>query len=78
MRFDEELTARIEAAMARPASTLLSIEQLAARLAVSVRTVRRMHAAGKGPPRARRGHALMYRSDDVEAWFAATGRERTE
>ena len=51
---------------------LLSIDQLAGMFGVSVRTIRRLHAAGYGPVRIRRSHRLMYRPSDVEAWLQTT------
>jgi hypothetical protein len=50
-------------------SPFLSIHQLAAMAGVTVRTLRRWHAAGGGPNREKRGRRLMYHIYDVEAWL---------
>ena len=63
---------KIEYYMQRTAaSPWMSIEELADRLQVSVRTIRRHHAGGIGPDRAKRSRKFMYRRDDVENWLAA-------
>lgn len=53
----------------RKAENLFSIEELAEFLEVSVRSIRRMHAAGVAPPRLRRSRRLMYPKDGVLAWL---------
>jgi hypothetical protein len=51
------------------AQNLFSVEELAQFLEVSVRSIRRMHAAGVAPPRIRRSKRLMYPANDVLAWL---------
>jgi hypothetical protein len=46
---------------------LISIEATATLMGVSVRTVRRLQAAGRMPPRIHRGHREVYRLLDVLA-----------
>ncbi|TIQ44617.1 helix-turn-helix domain-containing protein [Mesorhizobium sp.] len=53
---------------------LVSIEELAAILGVSVRTVRRYQAAGLTPTRIRRSRQMMYRRLDVENWIKGAAR----
>ena len=56
---------------AAAASPWLSIKQLAERLGVSVRTIRRWHAKGEGPERTKRGRRKMYHKDAVDRWLAS-------
>jgi hypothetical protein len=51
------------------AQNLFSVEELAQFLEVSVRSIRRMHAAGVAPPRIRRSRRLMYPVNGVLAWL---------
>jgi hypothetical protein len=51
------------------AQNLFSVEELAQFLEVTVRTIRRMHAAGVAPPRIRRSRRLMYPVNGVLAWL---------
>jgi hypothetical protein len=51
------------------AQNLFSVEELAQFLEVSVRSIRRLHAAGVAPPRIRRSGRLMYPMNDVLAWL---------
>ena len=51
------------------AQNLFSVEELAQFLEVSVRSIRRMHAAGVAPPRIRRSGRLMYPVNGVLAWL---------
>jgi hypothetical protein len=51
------------------AQNLFSVEELAQFLEVSVRSVRRLLAAGVAPPRIRRRRRLMYPVNDVLAWL---------
>jgi hypothetical protein len=51
------------------AQNLFSVEELAQFLGFSVRTIRRMHAAGVDPPRIRRSKRLMYPVDGVLVWL---------
>jgi predicted DNA-binding transcriptional regulator AlpA len=75
MGLDEELKSLKERERVESeANPLLSIEELAASLGVSVRTIRRLHAMGEGPDRVRIGRRQMYRKLTVDAWCAATGR----
>lgn len=75
--FDDFQKAEIEKARARSeAAALIPIEALAAKLGVSVRTIRRLHASGNGPPRVRRGHKLMYQESAVDSWLQSRGLRR--
>ncbi len=40
-------------------------------LGVSCRTVKRWHAARRGPPRCKIGNTIRYRLDAVNAWLAS-------
>jgi predicted site-specific integrase-resolvase len=60
-----------EADQGLPQRLWLSIEDLAKASGVSIRTIRRIEADGQGPPRVKRSHKYMYRSEDVERWLAA-------
>jgi hypothetical protein len=51
------------------AQNLFAVDELAQFLEVSVRSIRRMHAAGIAPPRIRRSRRLMYPKDGVLAWL---------
>ena len=46
----------------------LSIEELAGRLGVPVRTIYYWNQTGYGPRRLRLGRTVRYRIEDVEAW----------
>ena len=47
----------------------LTIEELSEFLAVSIRTIQRMHATGQGPPRIRRSHRHIYPISDLLQWL---------
>jgi hypothetical protein len=51
------------------AQNLFSVEELAQFLEITVRTIRRMHAAGVAPPRIRRSRRLMYPVSGVLDWL---------
>jgi predicted DNA-binding transcriptional regulator AlpA len=51
------------------AQNLFSVEELAQFLEISVRSIRRMHAAGVAPPRIRRSRRLMYPVSAVLEWI---------
>ena len=53
----------------RNAPNLFSTPELACFLEISVRSIRRMQAADKAPPRSRRSRALMYPVDGVLEWL---------
>ena len=57
------------ARLRRRAQNLLSIEELAQFLESSVRSIRRLHAAGMGPPRIRRSRRLMYPVPNLLEWL---------
>ena len=50
----------------------LSPDDLAARLGIARRTLARLHAARKGPPRCVVGRKILYRREAVLAWLAST------
>jgi uncharacterized protein YjcR len=76
---DRILRTEIQAAERRTqASHFLSIEKLAEELGVHVRTIRRWHARGEGPPRVKRSRKLMYRKADVEVWLVRIGRRTAQ
>ena len=52
-------------------STLLSSEETARLLGVSLRSLARWHAIRKGPPRTRAGRKVYYRVEAIEAWLQA-------
>src|SRR4051812_1369624 len=52
----------------------LTIEDLSEFLGISVRTIQRMHASGKGPPRLRWSHRFVYRVSKVTEWVQDTKR----
>lgn len=54
-------------------SPLISIKQTAIRYGISVRTLRRLQAAGKMPPRVKWSRKLMYRKTDIAALFEQSG-----
>ena len=49
---------------------LVSADQLAARLKLSMRTLERMRHNGSGPRFTKIGNKVLYREADVEAWLA--------
>lgn len=66
MELDAEAARMIEAAKQRSMNLeWLTIEQVAALLCVSVRTIRRREASGIMPGRSRRGRRLCYRVEDI-------------
>lgn len=52
-------------------SRLSTAKETAADLGISVRTLRRLADAGKGPKPIRLGRCLRWRAADIEAWVAA-------
>lgn len=59
---------------------LLTIEEAASELNVSVATLRYWRVNGRGPRSARLGRRVMYRQSDLEQWVAdrfADARTRT-
>jgi hypothetical protein len=69
----EEFVRMIEGRRA-PMTDLISIEDLAAELAVSVRTLRRWNNRSDAPKRFKRGRQLMYRRADVARWIEQVRR----
>jgi Helix-turn-helix domain len=51
------------------AQNLFSVDELAQFLEISVRSIRRMHAAGTAPPRIRRSRRMMYPVNGVLSWL---------
>jgi hypothetical protein len=66
MDFDATI-ARRAAAESYP---FLSFKQIAAKYDVSIRTLRRMHKAGKLPARKKRGRLFEYPVDAIEKLFS--------
>ncbi|WP_157091381.1 helix-turn-helix transcriptional regulator [Methylobacterium nodulans] len=56
------------------ANDLISIQDFAAMAGVSVRQVRRWHAAGQGPERVKRSRQKTYRRAHAEAWIEARNK----
>ena len=48
---------------------VLTVQELGDLLSVSVRTIRRMHAQDRGPPRIRRSRRQVYPIADLASWF---------
>lgn len=70
---DEEFQRLLE--RGRPtADELVSIEDLAAELNRSVRTLRRWSTRADAPKRLRRGRRLLYRRSDIQHWFEQRAR----
>jgi excisionase family DNA binding protein len=59
----------------RDVPELLTQQQLAEELQVSVRTLERWRREGAGPPWVRVGRSPRYRRDDVDHWLEATRRD---
>jgi excisionase family DNA binding protein len=57
---------------------LLTQQQLAKELQVSVRTLERWRREGTGPPWVRVGRSPRYRRQDIDRWLEATRRERPQ
>ncbi|WP_448460226.1 helix-turn-helix transcriptional regulator [Mycobacterium syngnathidarum] len=57
---------------------LLTIQQVAARLAVSVGCIRAWRLRGEGPPAIRVGSALRWDSDEVDIWLDNRRESRLE
>jgi excisionase family DNA binding protein len=57
---------------------LLTIEDVAARLAVSVGCVRAWRLKGEGPPAIRVGNSLRWAEKDLEAWLDSRRESRLE
>jgi len=69
MDFDETQRRLVEIAKARSAqSPWLTVEQLAIKFNVTVRTIRRLHEAKLGPPRVKRSRRWVYDRAAVEEW----------
>jgi len=56
----------------------LTPRQLAKRLQVDERTVRRWRIEGGGPPFLKLGGSIRYRNADVEAWINDNRMEKTD
>jgi hypothetical protein len=73
MPSDDRYDRMIEEARGRSeAEAKVSIEDLAAELGKSIRTLRRWNARPDAPQRIRRGRRLIYRRTDVQAWPGRT------
>ena len=60
-----------------PASPWMTIEELADRLHLSVKTLYNWGLDGRGPAPVKVGRRLLYRVTTVEAWEAKQEREAT-
>ena len=54
----------------------LSAAELAERLSVSVRHIRRMHSSGELPTPIHRGRCVRWSVAEIEAWLAASEKDR--
>ena len=54
----------------------LTLQQLAAQLGKSVRTIRRWEVRHSGPPRITVGHLILYNVDSVRQWLAEHEQRR--
>jgi transcriptional regulator GlxA family with amidase domain len=70
---DDDFERMVEQDRKRPAE-FVSIEDLAAELNISVRTLRRRNTRPDAPQRFRRSRRLMYRRSDVQHWFDSAHR----
>lgn len=67
---EAEITELVEVQRLRSTAPLMiSISDLAKELGVSVRTLRREQAAGRMPPRIKRGRRQMYLKADIANWI---------
>jgi excisionase family DNA binding protein len=57
---------------------LLTEQELAALLKVSVRTVRAWRIEGTGPPSLRIGRGVRYRRRDVDTWLEQQAEDRDQ
>jgi len=64
--------ARLRAKAAEDAATYISIYEIADQYGISLRTLRRMQAAGKMPSRIKRGEKKVYRRDAIKDLFQTT------
>jgi predicted DNA-binding transcriptional regulator AlpA len=60
---------RLKAKAANEAAMFISIYEIAEKYKISLRTLRRLQATGKMPPRTRLGKKKMYWRDAIEALF---------
>jgi predicted DNA-binding transcriptional regulator AlpA len=68
--------ARQIAKAADEAATFISIYEIADQYGISLRTLRRLQAAGKMPSRIRLGKKKVYRRDAIERFFQTSPAER--
>ncbi len=59
-----------------PPPLVVDAKALAAMLGLSVRTVRKMDAAGKLPRPLRFGHAVRWRLQEIQDWLGACAPDR--
>jgi hypothetical protein len=70
MELDANQKEMLERIAARwKAQNLFTVEELAQFLEVSVRSIRRLHAAGVDPPRIKRSRRFMYPVSTVLEWM---------
>jgi len=58
---------------ARGSSPFLTMKQTAFHLGLSLRSLQRLNAAGKGPRARRHGGSWRFHIEDIEAWSLAGG-----
>ena len=63
-------------AKAQAREDLLTSQQLAERLQVSLPTIKRWRREGGGPPFVRAGRSVRYRASEVDRWLEQGGRRR--
>lgn len=61
------------AEVAKSGSPYLNTAQAAHYLGISVRTMQRMRARGRGPAPRRHAVTVLYHIDDLDAWSRASG-----
>jgi len=64
-------------ASAAPLADYVSPAELAGHLGISRRTLDRLHALRRGPPRTRIGRKVLYRLDAVREWLRDIERGRS-
>jgi hypothetical protein len=71
VRVDERRTPREQTPPHRDREVLLSVEDLAVKLGLSVNAIRALRARRRGPPATMVGSRVFFQPDDVDAWLSA-------